>query len=226
MDLELVNIFSNGTTDETKAAQMYMASECHNGKWSTASDIFAFGILIYYTLTAEHRDPFYTGKGQIDIKTAKENIKGKVEADVDFEKLASRTDEEKHTQKIMIKQMVAHNPKDPLNIDEVLHYPTFFIAKKKLEFLLKVPKSVKNFWPQHNHPLKKKIQEALKNFETALYPEIMFKDYSYLTDKSQKIENGWQSLNDNLENFNAYLTGLRNKVAHACDENGFVTKFI
>ena len=33
--------------DET--VKLYMASECHNGTWSKESDVFAFGILTYYT---------------------------------------------------------------------------------------------------------------------------------------------------------------------------------
>ena len=235
-DSELVEIFSNGITAETKAAQMYMSNECHKGKWSRASDIFAFGILIYYTLTAKHRHPFYTGQGKIDIETAKENIKGKVEAVVDFQQLASRTDEEKFSQKSMIEQVIDHDPAKRLKIDDVLYHPAFYTSQRKLDFLLTVRESLEKFYrPDKKTELAKKFDSLNEKIEEEIGEEKFnidrtFQNHKYFTKpltkeeiekrKTKKYKGGWEPIEKRkFSNAKLVLRALRNNLAHACDIN-------
>ena len=209
-----------------RTARIYMASECHEGTWSKESDIFAFGILTYYTLTAAHRHPFQAEQGENDPERTVENIVRKEKAQIEIEELASRTKEEKFTQKSMIELMVDHNPDNRLTIDAVLLHPTFYTPKRKLEFLLKVRESVEKFWTKVGHELKQKIEDALKSYKISCDPERMFKNYPYLTDSSLRKRNGWKPLDDVTGNFKVYLKALRNKVAHACDDRDTPKEFI
>ena len=213
--------------DET--AKIYMAKESHEGLWSKSSDIFAFGILTYYTLTTEQRHPFYAEQGQNDIEKIMRNIASNEKAQIKIKDLASRTEEEKFTQKSMIEQLVDHNPDNRQTIDAVLFHPTFYTPKRKLEFFLKVRESVENFWTdveeEKDKELKKKIQKALKNNKMTLNPDTIFENYPYLTDVSLRVKNGWQPVQDFSGNFQIYLKGLRNKVAHACENKGTPEQF-
>ena len=213
---------------------MYIASECHDGNWSTASDIFAFGILIYYTLTTKHRHPFYNERGKIDIEKAKENIKGKVEAVVDFLQLASRTDEENFTQKSMIEQMVDHDPAKRLKIDDVQYHPTFYTIQRKLDFLLTVRESLEKFYrPFETTELSKKFESLNERIEEEIGDERFnikktFHNREYFTKpltkeeiekrKAKTYKGDWEPIEKRtFSNAKLVLRALRNKLAHACD---------
>ena len=203
-----------------------MASECHKGTWSKESDIFALGILTYYTLTEEHSHPFYTEQGTIDQKKAMKNIEEKMKADVDFQKLESETKEEKFTQKSMIEQMVDHYPAKRTTIDDVLHHPTFYTPQRKLDFLLTVHESLEKFYPKSpkHLALKVKIDEEIAGEK--FLPNKMFQDYNYLITypldkerpKQKKDTGGWKPIEFGSDpNVKLLLRTLRNNVVHACD---------
>ena len=206
---------------EEPVANIYMATECHEGKWTKESDIFSYGILTYYTLT-EGSHPFKFSirrKWCIDKVEEKiiSNIKEKKVAKVKHMELLNADDENRETQKAMIEQMVDHNSKGRLTIDEVLYHPTFYTPQRKLEFLLKVRESVKIFWTKKDHSLKTEIDRVIKGYEKKFDANKIFKKHYYFIDPKLEVENGWQPLYDTSGNIKTHLNGLRNKVAHACD---------
>ena len=238
--------YSPENTDDTfeqkdGLALMYMASECHEGRWSKESDIFAFGILVYYILTKEHSHPFHAGQYKIDSEKIKINIVSKKKADVEFQQFASETDEEKFTQKAMIEQMVDHDPAKRLKIDDVLYHPTFYRPQRKLDFLLTVRESLEKFYgfdgtcqttDEQKKIVKKftslneKINEQIGEEEFNI--KITFQNYKYFTKplpkkekeerKKKKYKGGWEPIK-HFDNVKLVLRALRNKVAHACDIN-------
>ena len=220
---------------ECEPARTYMASECYDKEniGSRESDIFAFGILTYYTLT-KGGHPFKFSirqkwdQDRVD-ETIASNIKGKIRARVNEQFLKANDKERKETQKAMIEQMVDHNPQNRLTINEVLYHPAFYTPQRKLEFLLKVRESVKIFWTKKDHPLKIKIDEVLEGYKKKINPKKIFWNYRYLTDPKLEVDKGWKPLYHAGGNIKTILEGLRDKVAHACDiqqEKGTPPEFI
>ena len=217
---------TDSPSPDDKTALLYMASECHKGLWSKESDVFAFGIMTYYTLTKQHSHPFQAEQGTIDIKKTVKNIQEKQKALVDFQKLESEVEEEKHTQKAMIQQMVDHNPAKRLKIDDVLYHPTFYPPQRKLDFLLTVHESLEKFYHQSttHHALKDKIDKEIDDEE--FLPNKMFQNYKHLTtsplykkkQKQKKNQGGWKPIEFGSGiNVKLLLRTLRNNVVHACD---------
>ena len=207
---------TDDSAKEDKTALMYMASECNEGIWSKKSDMFALGILIYYTLT-EGDHPFEdprprSAQSRVEVYIAS-NIK-KQNSNLEKQRLDSDK-EKRETQTAMIQQLIDHQPKRRLTVDEVLYHPTFYTPQRKLEFLLKVRESVKIIWHKKNHSLHKKIAEVLKNVEYD--PKEVLKKHDYLTDLKWEVNHGWQAIYScgGIKNL---LNDLRNKVAHACDK--------
>ena len=190
--------------------------------------------MIYYTLTTEHRHPFYTEPGEIDIEMAKKNIKEKGKVVVEFRQLGSSTDEEKFTQKSMIEQMLHHNPAKRMTIDDVLHHPSFYTPQRKLDFLLTVRESLEKFYcPDKSTELAKKFDSLNEKIEEEIGEERFninktFQNYRYYTKpltkqviekrKKEKYKSGWEPIEQRkFGNAKLVLRTLRHKVAHACD---------
>ena len=203
---------------EDTTALMYMASECHAGRWSKESDIFAFGILIYFTLTKG--DHPYAGTRPSSAQNKKQTIVSNIKKqnNPNLKKQRLDSDKEKQeTQTAIIQQLIDHEPKRRLTVDEALYHPTFYTPQRKLEFLLKVRESVKIIWTKKSHLLHKKIAAVLKNFKYD--PEIVFQNHHYLIDEKPDVDeiSGWQPLSYSCGSIKNLLNDLRNKVAHACD---------
>ena len=218
---------TDSPSHEDATALNYTASECKKGKWSKESDIFALGILTYYTLTKEHSYPIYVEQETIDEKKTAKNTDEKQKACIDSEKLESVIEEEKFTQTDMIEQMVDHDPAKRLKIDSVLHHPTFYTPQKKLEFLLTVHESLEKFYhdQEKTHSLKNKIDQKLSG-ET-FNPEKTFQNLMHfitpLPDKKKQTRNedngGWKPIDPSMfGNVKLVLRALRNGFAHACDQ--------
>ena len=201
----------------------FMARECHEKLWSRESDIFALGILMYYTLTnGEHPFDFLSSPTR-KINTIKETIINEEDARINEDHLTSETDEEKYTQSTMIRQMLNHNPEERLKIEEVLYHPTFYTAERKLEFFLKIRESLRKVWELEESSLKKKIEASIQGYWKNLAPEEMYRDYPYFitsySKKNRKRLCGDSASEDDTVNLSNFLTTLRNKVVHACDDN-------
>ena len=204
----------------------FMARECHQQRWSRRSDIFALGILMYYTLTnGEHPFDFSSATTNINAITRnqviKKNIMNEEDARINEDDFTTETDEEKYAQSTLIRQMLNHNPEERLKVEDVLYHPTFYTAERKLEFFLKVRESVRKIWPHKQHPLKNKIEESIQEYWKNLVPEEMYKDHEYFMNshskKKRKRLHRNSSSEDDTVNLSNFLTTLRNKVAHACD---------
>ena len=200
----------------------FMARESSNEqRQSRRSDIFALGILMYYTLTNGEYPFIFPLAPTSEISAIKENTMNEKDERINKDHLTSKTDEEKYTQSTSIRQMLNHNPEERLKVEDVLYHPTFYTAERKLEFFLKVRESIRKIWPHKQHPLKKKIEESIQEYWKNLVPEDMYKDheyfmYSYSKKKRKRLHRDFSSEDDavNLSNF---LRTLRNKVTQACD---------
>ena len=214
---------------DAKPVQIYMAKECltslsdKKGTWSKKSDIFAFGILTYYTLTSG-KHPFDSSKHPSSDEEKMEkmiicNIEKSQLVDKKQQRsnLNSKNPEKKETQMSMIEKMVYEEPENRLTIEEILYHPTFYTPQKKLEFLLKVRESVKLFYPKKDHYLKQEIDKVLIGYGKKIDLNEIFKNHYYLIDPELEVEGGWQPVFHANGNIKTLLNGLRNKVAHACD---------
>ena len=118
----------------------YKASECctDRGVYSKQSDIFALGILMHYALTGG-KYPFKSNAEITERKAPnfKELRSSKFDAKVTEEAIITVVD--------MTRRMIDHEPTKRLTVDEVLCHPTFYSDQEKLNFLLKVHESVKNW---------------------------------------------------------------------------------
>ena len=159
-----------------------------------------------------------------------------------FKELRSSKFDAKITQETIItvvdmtKRMIDHEPTKRLTVDEVLCHPTFYSDQEKLNFLLKVHESVKN-WKSTCLDLDK-----LHHFDGGLLNDNdvgnskkfqlsetkIFKDHEYFfkeanetknignENNKNKKRNNWVLLRD-IANVNGLLKALRDKIAHACD---------
>ena len=200
----------------------FMARESSNEqRWSRESDIFALGILMYYTLTNNEHPFIFPSATTSEISAIKKNTMNEEDARINKDHLTSKTDEEKYTQSTSIRQMLNHKPEERLKVEDVLYHPTFYIAERKLEFFLKVRESIRKIWPHKQHPLKNKIEESIQEYWKNLVPEEMYKVHEYFMNsyskkKRKRLHRDFSSEDDTV-NLSNFLTTLRNKVAHACD---------
>ena len=196
----------------------FMARESHEQRWSKESDIFALGILMYFTLT--------NGKHPFDFQSASNAIEENIineDARINENHLTSETDEEKYTQSKMIRQMLDHNPEERLKIKEVLYHPTFYTAERKLEFFLKIRESLRKVWKLEKSSLKKNIEASIEKYWKNIDPEEIYKDHPYFltsySKRKRKRLRGDSASEDDTVNLSNFLTTLRNKVTHACDDD-------
>ena len=187
------NQAADSPSQEDKTALLYMASECHEGTWSKESDVFAFGVLNYYTLSTTHRHPFHVGQDEIDVERTKINIISKTEPDVKHKQLASKTWEGKFTQKAMIKQMIDHDPAKRLTINDVLHHPTFYTPQRKLDFLLTVRESLEKHYTDDS--FRQRLSDVPKTFNL----HKTFKDHRYMITPLSKQPHQEQEHNRNYK---------------------------
>ena len=170
-----------------------------------------------------------------NIKFA-ENTKQKTDAAI-----AEGTEEKWATTIDMIKRMLNDDPDKRLTIEQVSHHPTFYTDQKKIDFLLKVNRSLHkmklscDFCTEacsyslslcNDHPTSTKTERFEIDYRSLFDPADKF--YYFLEDypkvdpneeKSQKII--WKSL-EGVCNVQALLKALRNKVAHANDWDEFL----
>ena len=141
--------------DKSEVCFRFKAFECWDNKWSKSSDIFALGVLMYYTFS-KGSHPFKQNKttrmcNQQDANEEQviiDNIKQKQPANLTelrtFQYSLEAGNKEKWITAIdLIKRMICHNLDKRLSIEQVLHHPTFYTPQKKLEFLLKIHEIVK-----------------------------------------------------------------------------------
>ena len=124
----------------------YKAFQCHqtNGysrTWDKTTDIFSLGILSYYCLT-EKCHPFAPDSEQKNFEEATKNIQPSKNISPNFAKLRKLENFYGKVQMItivgMIRKMIRRVPRERLTIEEMLYHPSFYNAKKKLDFLLTI----------------------------------------------------------------------------------------
>ena len=224
-------------------AAMYIAPECWSDKcWSKSSDVFALGILMYNTLSIG-KHPF----GEVSsISKIKSNIQKN--AKPKFTDLRSRQnmcngfEKEKWITVIdMIKRMIKHASKERFTVEDVLFHPTFYNSQKKLDFLLKIHESVKNFSKTNffstqdkNNPLLEYNAELedgdqIGKKEFYIDPEKIFEHHQYFLEGDDGTKKDginpndkfgrpyWNTL-ESMITIQYLLKSLRNTVAHACDD--------
>ena len=231
--------------DKSEISSRSKAFECWDNKWSKSSDVFELGVLMYYTFskgnhpfeqnkTPRTRDQLVLNEEQVIIN----NIKRKQPAN--FLKLRERQtslkagNKEKWITAIdMIKRMICHNLDKRLTIEQVLHHPTFYTPQKKLDFLLKIHEVVKENPEAFNRNVKfNEFDKGLMNDKESgqkvafsIRAKQVFRQHRYFLyggDVTKLNKNPftnqpyWQFLN-NVSTVPSLLEGLRNKVAHACD---------
>ena len=224
----------------SKAAAKYMAKECHQNKWSKSSDVFALGILLYYAVTKNHPFTNYLSKGatekaQINIARARPpNLDQLRKGDKSY------STEQRYTMVGLIKGMIHHDSDKRFSAKEVLHHPTFYSAKQKIEFLLKIHETVKNITPDPKNKEYLDQKFKLNNYNRALDfddenvdqnqkqtisfqidASKLFKDYQYFLRRPADVKKDWSVLHNVLD-VPSLLKALRNKVAHACDKYPYV----
>ena len=219
------------TPEEEIVMNLYMAKECQEDKpsWSKASDIFALGILIYYTLTLGGH-PFCKSNSNpnLSVDEVIANIKGNqsfLQFDEKIPKFFAENKEQEITALEMIKHMTDHEKERRLSADEVLFYPTFYSPQRKLDFLLKVYQSLKKFWGEgKSNPLCAKILEVLKNpeYKKKLQLSVILQKHKYflepLTQHQDRSRNTWQIYTAKSGgDLKVFLKFLRDKITHACD---------
>ena len=221
----------------SKAAANYMAKECHQNIWSKSSDVFALGILLYYAVTKYH--PFANFLCEGAAEKARINITQAKLPNLDELRQGnnSYSPEQRYTMVGLIKGMIHHEPNKRLSAEEVFHHPTFYSAKKKVEFLLKIHETVKNlnFCRSDVKALNQELFK-LNNYDRALdFDEEntaknqlqtisfqikateVFAGYNYFLYLPDGVNSSWSTLL-HVCNVPSLLKALRNKVAHACDK--------
>ena len=218
-------------TSEIEISSPYVASECFSrGEWSRSSDIYAFGVLIYHTLSGG-KYPIKLNSFFFEIKNNQENVK----KSHNFTELMKDTNTELETTEAkittvdMVKRMICHDPKKRLTIDDVAHHPTFYGDQKKLDFLLKIHETVKNseltFRCKTLNVYDKGLfnRSAVGSERFQINSERLFKNFTYFMEIQKKPKN-WRYIS--FDNVESLLKALRDKVTHACDgPNGVPSKF-
>ena len=235
--------FKHSKSSYGSTSLRYMAPECPDSDYiscTKSSDVYALGILMYFTITE--------GKEFPEIHEDKSGKNHKIF----FTMLRSSenfpySSEERITMISMIKHMIDYDQKERLTVEKVLCHPTFYTPHEKVKFLLRINEGIKNKG-YRNNPFAKEIQTILNCFDSSLtddravpqllefklIPEEIFKNHEYLLEKyldeqtkNCKYKNTqttiWKCL-DNSDNVSALLSGLRDKVVHACDKPPRVPK--
>ena len=155
------NAINNDHDDRSPKAlewhpKSFMAPEClepygDERVRNKQTDIFALGILFYYTLTSQCH-PFAPIPDQKNFEEATEKIRcGKIyptnENKPKFLKLRELkilSKEQKVTIADMIWHMIDWDPSKRFEVKDVLNHPSFYNAEKKLNFLLTVHENTKD----------------------------------------------------------------------------------
>ena len=223
IDKNGIQIFRELETDDG----IYAAPECReNNFWSKSSDVFAFGIVMYYALTGGMH-PFGPTSDKPKIVDNLKNEKTKPK----FVHLRKRQEEctgferEKWITVIdLIKRMIKLDRKHRLQTEEVLYHPAFYRSQKKLDFLLKVHESVKLYSGANcQKNLGKQINKALQQYNAELMnddksgykafeiePEKIFQDYQYFL-YGDDGTNGDEGKNPNDKDKRSFWIALKGK---------------
>ena len=208
---------SSSIHTQSASTKKYMANECYKKIWKKSSDIFSLGIITYEILTKHH--PFGEEGYEIEGNIRKEqppNFSLLRNGDLMYQ----CTKEERITAIAMIKQMIKHNPKERIAIDDVIYHPSFYTAKKKVDFLLKIRDNLLT--------TSKKVLEGIKFYDMGLLNDDLIgnmKEFeiskhdlpAYLTQKGKHKDSSFYPVSS-CQTVDKWLTVFRNVVAHAFDK--------
>ena len=144
------------------------ARECYDTEtsravWNISTDIFALGIVFYYSLTQKCH-PFAPKPKQNDIIKAKENIQNSVLPEfIKLREVKNCEEVNKIAMVDLIKGMTRNESTERLTIEEVLFHPAFYNSQEKLDFLLTFHANVSTCiksWENRKNSLKKLRKEG------------------------------------------------------------------